>query len=205
MWNYSITFLIVLFYDFQLVSTDNVCNFPLIKYFILIFYITGSSWSLWCSISHLKQPGKDIDIWFAHLNLTITQREGLQLGNRFFKLVLVCYMSTIYFIYTAVIFLTSYNLDAILILEHSFYLSQHNDPQPFSAAQKYFASNTPARVGQALKDVFKQYHKAPEDEKINMVFNLITQNHMPVGELNICFNILFIGTLISVLPSPAAK
>ena len=130
----------------------------------------------------------------------------MQLGNRFFKLVLVCYMSTIYSIYTAVIFLTSHNSDAILILEHSFYLSQHNDPQPVSsAAQKYFASNTPARVAQALKDVFKQYHKAPEDEKINMVFNLITQNHMPVGELNICFNILFINTLISVLPSPAAK
>ena len=84
----------------------------------------------------------------------------------------------------------------ILILEHSFYLSQQNDPQPVSSAtEKYLASNTPARVGKALQDVFKQYNKASGVEKLDMIFNIIIQNHM--GELNICFNTLFINTFIT--------
>jgi len=70
-------------------------------------------------------------------------------------------------------------IDAILILEHSFYLFQQNDPHPVSsAAQKYIASNTPDRVGEALQDVFKQYNKASENEQVDMVLNVIIQNHM---------------------------
>ena len=92
--------------------------------------------------------------------------------------------------------------DAILILEHSFYLSQQDDPQPVSsAAQKYIASDTPARVGKALKDVFMQYNKASEDEKLDMVLKVIIQNHM--GEFNICFDILCIEN--SIPDTPAAK
>ena len=87
------------------------------------------------------------------------------------------------------------NIDVILILEHSFYLSQH-DPQPISSAvQKYNAANTPARVGNALEEVFKHYNKASETEKVDMVLKVIIQNHM--GELNILFNILFITNSIS--------
>ena len=75
--------------------------------------------------------------------------------------------------------LISCNADAILILEYSFYLSEQNDPQPlFSAAQKYVASNTPARVGKALEDVSKQYNKASDDEKVEMILSVINQHHM---------------------------
>ena len=111
----------------------------------------------------------------------------MQLRNRFFKLVLVCFIN--YFIYSCQHFQISHHLGAIIILEHSFYLSQQNDPQPVSsAAQKYLASNTPASVGQALEDFFK-HNKASDGEKTDMVFNIIIQNRM--GELNICFNIFF--------------
>ena len=76
-------------------------------------------------------------------------------------------------------------------MEYSFYLSQQNIPQPvLSAAQKYTTSDTPARVGKALKEVFKQYNKASEDEKVDIVLKVVIQNHM--GELNICFDIIFI-------------
>ena len=88
-------------------------------------------------------------------------------------------------------------------MEHSFYLSQQNDPQPVSsAAQKYLASNISAGVGQALEAIFK-HNKVSEDEKTDMVFNVIIQNRM--GELNICFNILFINIFIIELQSPAAN
>ncbi|KAF8556884.1 hypothetical protein OG21DRAFT_1551482 [Imleria badia] len=74
-------------------------------------------------------------------------------------------------------------VDATLILEHSFHLSQQNDPQPAtSAIQKYHASNIPARVKMALKDVVKQYSKVSEKEKENMIFNM--QNCMPMGHFN---------------------
>jgi len=70
-------------------------------------------------------------------------------------------------------------VDAILILEHSFYLSELNDPQPVStAAKKYIASNTPISVGKALKDVLKQYNKASEEDKVAMVLNVVIQNRM---------------------------
>ena len=99
-------------------------------------------------------------------------------------------------------FLISHNPVTILILEHSFYLFQQKDPQPVSsAAQKYLASNTPASVGKALDDVFKQYNKASNNEKVAMVLKVISQNHM--GELNISFDILSIDNSIS--DTPAAK
>jgi len=70
-------------------------------------------------------------------------------------------------------------VDAILILEHSFYLSQQNDPQPVSsAAEKYIASNIPVSVAKALKDVLKQYNKASFGEKVAIVLNVIIQNRM---------------------------
>ena len=75
-------------------------------------------------------------------------------------------------------------IDAILILEHSFYLAQQHDLQPVSSAvQKYNASNTSTRVGKALEDVFKQYNKTySETEKVDMILKVIIQNH--IGELN---------------------
>ena len=36
----------------------------------------------------------------------------------------------------------------------------------------------------ALKDVFKQYYKISEQEKVDMILNVIVQNLM--GELNTC-------------------
>jgi hypothetical protein len=70
-------------------------------------------------------------------------------------------------------------VDAILILEHSFYLSQQNHPQPVSfAAQKYIASNTPAGVGKAIEGIFKQYNKVSDDSKVDMIFKVIIENHM---------------------------
>ena len=98
----------------------------------------------------------------------------------------------------------SHDTDAILILEHSFYLSQQNDPQPVSSAiQKYNASNMHARVGEALEDTLKQleYNKASENEKVDMILNVIIQNHL--GRLNICYNILFINNFIP--DTPAAR
>jgi hypothetical protein len=69
-------------------------------------------------------------------------------------------------------------------LEHSFYLSQQNDPQPVSsAAQNYIASDTPARVGEALEDIFKHFNNASEDKNVDMVLKVIIENHM--SELNI--------------------
>ena len=87
-------------------------------------------------------------------------------------------------------------------MEHSFYLSQQNDPQPVSSAvQKYKASNTCATIGKALEDVFKQYNKVSYSEKVDMIVKVIVQNHM--GELNIYFNILFINN--SIPDTPAAQ
>ena len=105
-------------------------------------------------------------------------------------------------LYTPVNITNFSNPDAILILEHSFYLSQQDVPQPVSsAAQKYIASETPARVEKALKEVFMQYNKASEDEKLDMVLKVIIQNH--IGELIICFDILSIEN--SIPDTPAAK
>ena len=93
------------------------------------------------------------------------------------------------------ILLISHDIDVILILEHSFYLSQQDTPQPVSlAVQQYNASNTPARVGKSLEDVFGQYNRASETEKIHMVLNIITQNRM--GELNIHSSFLFVNNSI---------
>ena len=112
---------------------------------------------------------------------------------------------TIYFIYSYIHFFFhffSHDIDAILLLEHSFYLAQQNDPKPVSSAlEKYNALNIHAKVATDLEEVFKQYNKASEKEKVDMVLLVITQNRM--GEFNICFNILFINN--SILDAPAAK
>jgi hypothetical protein len=113
--------------------------------------------------------------------------------------VLVCFDHLFYILlYTLLI---SHDTDAILLLEHSFYLAQQKDPKPvFSALEKYNAFNIRAKVVTALEEVFKQYTKASQKEKVDMVLLVITQNRMGIGELNICFNILFIRN--SILDTP---
>ena len=102
---------------------------------------------------------------------------------------------TIYFIYSYLHFLISHDIDAILLLEHSFYLAQQNDPKPVSSAlEKYNALNIHAKVATDLEEVFKQYNKASEKEKVDMVLLVIAKNCM--SEFNLCFNILFINNSI---------
>ena len=82
-------------------------------------------------------------------------------------------------------------VDVILIFEHSFHLCQQNDPLPISSAvQMYNVANKPARVGKALEDVFKQYNKASEAEKLDMVLDIIIHNC--ICKSNIHLNTLFI-------------
>ena len=59
-------------------------------------------------------------------------------------------------------------------------------------------------VQKSLEDVFKRYNKASKQEKVDMVFNIITQNHIPVGELNICFNIVFVNNSVPATPLAVA-
>ena len=118
-------------------------------------------------------------VWFYSI---ILKSKSLQHGNNFFKLVLV----SLAILYMAVIISNFYNIDTIIILEHSFHLAQQNVPQPVSsAAQKYNVSNTSARVQEALKGVFNQYSKISDREKADMIFNVISQNRM--GKQNTCF------------------
>ena len=108
---------------------------------------------------------------------------------------------TIYFIYNY-ISPTFDDTDAIILLEHSFYLAQQDDPKPLSSAiEKYNALNICAKVATDLEEVFKQYNKASEKEKVDMVLLVIAQNRM--GEFNMCLNILFISH--SIPDVPAAK
>jgi len=73
------------------------------------------------------------------------------------------------------------SIDTLLVLEHSFYLFHQKDPQPLqSAATKYKKSNIPAKVKLAMKDVFKQYGNASENEKIEMILNVVLQNQMTI-------------------------
>ncbi|KAF8127826.1 hypothetical protein EV363DRAFT_1119478, partial [Boletus edulis] len=70
-------------------------------------------------------------------------------------------------------------VETLLILEHSFYLSQRGDSDPVSsAAQKYWMSDIPTKVNIALEDVFMQYGTASEEEKVAMICNVVMQNHM---------------------------
>ncbi|KAF8127834.1 hypothetical protein EV363DRAFT_1124940, partial [Boletus edulis] len=67
----------------------------------------------------------------------------------------------------------------LLILEHSFYLSQMEDSDPISsAAQKYWMSDIPTKVNIALEDVSMQYGTASKEEKVAMICNVVMQNHM---------------------------
>ncbi|KAF8130252.1 hypothetical protein EV363DRAFT_1075147, partial [Boletus edulis] len=72
-------------------------------------------------------------------------------------------------------------VETLLILEQSFYLSQQGDPDAVSsAAQEYKTSDIPTKVNVALKDVFTHYASgtASRNEKVDMICNIITQNHM---------------------------
>ncbi|KAF8132795.1 hypothetical protein EV363DRAFT_1163220 [Boletus edulis] len=85
----------------------------------------------------------------------------------------------------------------LLILEQSFYLSQQGDPDAVSsAAQEYRTLDIPAQVNIALRDVFTHFGTTSKEEKVAMICNIITQNHM--GKLIICINIPLInlGTLL---------
>ena len=74
---------------------------------------------------------------------------------------------------------TSHDTDAIIILEHSFFLSQHKNPQPIlSAAEKYRASDISAKVEAILQGVSMQYSIASREEKVDMIFNIVMQNCM---------------------------
>ncbi|KAF8443154.1 hypothetical protein L210DRAFT_3739897 [Boletus edulis BED1] len=71
------------------------------------------------------------------------------------------------------------SVETLLILEQSFYLSQQGDPNAvFSAAQQYRISDIPTKVNIALKDVFSHYGITSMKEKVDMICNIITQNHM---------------------------
>lgn len=81
--------------------------------------------------------------------------------------------------------------DMLLILEHSFYLHQQGHPKPLSlAAERYKAPDSCGRVEKALKGVVERYGKASHGQKVNMVTNVILQNHMCV--LIIPFIVLFV-------------
>ena len=84
----------------------------------------------------------------------------------------------------------SYNTDAILILEHSFFLVQQKDSKPIpSATEKYKASNISAKVKAVLQDVSIQYSTASREEKIGMIFNVVMQNRM--SKSHMCFHAPF--------------
>jgi len=73
-------------------------------------------------------------------------------------------------------------IDMLLVLEHSFYLFHNNVSQPVqSAAEKYTASNIPKQVKLAMKEVFKQYAKASEEEKVEMLLNVILEHRMTIS------------------------
>jgi hypothetical protein len=78
-----------------------------------------------------------------------------------------------------------YNLDILLILEHSFHLFHQKDSQPLlSAAQKYKASNIPKKVKLAMKGVFDQYKKASKEAKVKMIMNVILQNRISMFSMS---------------------
>ena len=68
-----------------------------------------------------------------------------------------------------------------MISELSFFLHLKHDPQPFSsAAKQYKASDSCNRISKALKEGFKQYEQASYEQKVEMIINVICQNHMYV-------------------------
>jgi len=77
------------------------------------------------------------------------------------------------------------NVDIIMISQHSYFLYQQHDSQPFSsAAKKYKGSDSHGRVKKALEEVFRQYGKASHDQKVEMITNVILQNHMYVFNIS---------------------
>ncbi|KAF8123928.1 hypothetical protein EV363DRAFT_1095685, partial [Boletus edulis] len=78
-------------------------------------------------------------------------------------------------------------VETLLIVEQSFYLSQQGDCDAVSsAAQEYRTSDIPAKVNIALRDVFTHYGTTSKEEKVAMICNIITQNHMerPVARVS---------------------
>ena len=74
--------------------------------------------------------------------------------------------------------------DIILISIHSFFLHQQKISEPVVAAQQqYKASKMHGRVKNALEEVFKQFGKAPFDERVNMVADIIL--HHTIGMCSI--------------------
>jgi hypothetical protein len=82
-------------------------------------------------------------------------------------------------------------VDALLILELSFYLFHQKHSQPLlSAAQKYKASNRPKMVKSAMKDIFDQYGKISQEKKVQMILNVILQNHMSMLSISFIFHLI---------------
>ncbi|KAF8127835.1 hypothetical protein EV363DRAFT_1171570 [Boletus edulis] len=70
------------------------------------------------------------------------------------------------------------SVETLHILEQSFYLLQQGDPDAVSSAvQEYRTSDIPTMVNIALKDVFTHYDTTSKKEKVDMICNIITQNH----------------------------
>ena len=71
------------------------------------------------------------------------------------------------------------NIGILLILEHSFHLHQQGVcPSLPTIAQKYEELGSQDGVKKALEEVFKRYGKASQEEKVEMITNVIHQNHM---------------------------
>ena len=77
----------------------------------------------------------------------------------------------------------------LLILEHSFELHQKGVDQPLLVAAQKYKRGSHGNIEEALKEVFKQYGKASQDQKVEMVTNIILQNHLCVlnSPTYICF------------------
>lgn len=93
----------------------------------------------------------------------------------------------------------------LCILEHSFQIHQQGVHQPLSSAtQKYKALDSHGMIEEALEGVFEQYDSASQDQKVEMVTNIILQNHLYV--LNTPSSILSInGFIPETLPTKLRK
>lgn len=92
----------------------------------------------------------------------------------------------------------------LLVLEHSFQLHQEGVHQPFSLAKKKLnVLDLHAGVEKATNEVFEQYDKVSQDQKVDMVTNLIFQNHLYVW--NIFSSILFVNSIMQRPHQPSSS
>lgn len=69
-------------------------------------------------------------------------------------------------------------VDALLILEHSFFLCQQNIQDPIAAAtQQYKSSGIPSRVAKAVTEVYPQLHEDEMCKKMHqLIMDVVSQN-----------------------------